>query len=180
MTKTIATHDTMSAWFWMKNSWLKTGGFLVLLCLRIPIFSLAEARRCGDVGRCEERKLTASYPQCPLHAILLSKVTWLRNNAFLHKAHRLLCPRRWNLKENLHCKLWNHQVHWKPIILLNICFHNTEVNLGICPVKTLVVLNYLAGNWILRDNKWVRLESLYIDFISWLYQKGCDLIIFYM
>ena len=28
-TKTIATHATMSAWFWMTNSWLKMGGFLL-------------------------------------------------------------------------------------------------------------------------------------------------------
>lgn len=29
------------------------------------LFSIADVRRCGDAGRCEERKLTASYPQCP-------------------------------------------------------------------------------------------------------------------
>lgn len=28
MTMTMATHDTMSAWFWMTNSWLSTGRFL--------------------------------------------------------------------------------------------------------------------------------------------------------
>ena len=27
-TITMATHDTMSAWFWMMNSWLNIGGFL--------------------------------------------------------------------------------------------------------------------------------------------------------
>lgn len=31
MTKTIATQDTISAWFWIKNSWLRIGGFLLLL-----------------------------------------------------------------------------------------------------------------------------------------------------
>lgn len=30
---TIATHETMSAWFWMMNSWLITGGFLLLFFL---------------------------------------------------------------------------------------------------------------------------------------------------
>lgn len=33
---TIATQETISAWFWMINSWLNTGGFL-LVFLRIPI-----------------------------------------------------------------------------------------------------------------------------------------------
>lgn len=33
---TIATQETISAWFWMTNSWLSTGGFL-LLFFRIPI-----------------------------------------------------------------------------------------------------------------------------------------------
>jgi hypothetical protein len=28
-TKTMATQATMSAWFWMMNSWLKMGGFLL-------------------------------------------------------------------------------------------------------------------------------------------------------
>jgi len=32
-TKTMATQATMSAWFWMTNSWLKTGGFLVFFPL---------------------------------------------------------------------------------------------------------------------------------------------------
>lgn len=62
------------------------------------LFSIADVRQCGDAGRCEERKLTASYPQCPDTQFLLSKVTWPRNNTFLHP---LLCPRRWKLKENL-------------------------------------------------------------------------------
>lgn len=31
MTKTMATQETMSAWFWMTNSWLRIGGFLVEL-----------------------------------------------------------------------------------------------------------------------------------------------------
>ena len=39
ITNTIATHDTMSAWFWIKNSWLKIGGFLLLLLRRGAIFS---------------------------------------------------------------------------------------------------------------------------------------------
>ena len=39
MTNTIATHDVMSAWFCITNSWLNTGGLLVLLGLRIPMFS---------------------------------------------------------------------------------------------------------------------------------------------
>lgn len=34
--KTIATQETISAWFWMTNSWLSTGGFL-LVFLRIPM-----------------------------------------------------------------------------------------------------------------------------------------------
>jgi hypothetical protein len=29
MTMTMATQDTMSAWFWMTNSWLSTGKFLL-------------------------------------------------------------------------------------------------------------------------------------------------------
>lgn len=29
MTMTMATHETMSAWFWMTNSWLRTGKFLL-------------------------------------------------------------------------------------------------------------------------------------------------------
>lgn len=33
---TIATQETMSAWFWMTNSWLRTGGFL-LVFFRRPI-----------------------------------------------------------------------------------------------------------------------------------------------
>lgn len=33
---TIATQETMSAWFWMTNSWLSTGGFLFAF-FRIPI-----------------------------------------------------------------------------------------------------------------------------------------------
>lgn len=36
---TIATQDTMSAWFWMTNSWLSTGGFL-LVFFRIPMSTL--------------------------------------------------------------------------------------------------------------------------------------------
>ena len=28
-TKTMAMQATMSAWFWMTNSWLKMGGFLL-------------------------------------------------------------------------------------------------------------------------------------------------------
>lgn len=151
MTKTIATHDTMSAWFWMKNSWLKTGGFLVLLCLRIPIFSLAEARRCGDVGRCEERKLTASYPQCPLHAILLSKVTWLRNNAFLHKAHRLFVPQEVKFEGEFTLQIMKSSSSLKTHNPTKHMFSQHGSKFGICPVKTLVVLNYLAGNWILIE-----------------------------
>lgn len=33
---TIATQETISAWFWMINSWLITGGFL-LVFFRIPM-----------------------------------------------------------------------------------------------------------------------------------------------
>lgn len=33
---TIATQETISAWFWMTNSWLSTGGFL-LVFFRIPM-----------------------------------------------------------------------------------------------------------------------------------------------
>lgn len=33
---TIATQETISAWFWMTNSWLITGGFLFVF-FRIPI-----------------------------------------------------------------------------------------------------------------------------------------------
>lgn len=43
-TNTIATHETISAWFWITNSWLKNGGFLLDDFLAIPglmaIFSL--------------------------------------------------------------------------------------------------------------------------------------------
>lgn len=34
MTMTMATQDTMSAWFWMTNSWLSIGGFLAAADLR--------------------------------------------------------------------------------------------------------------------------------------------------
>lgn len=37
-TKTIATHDTISAWFCITNSWLKNGGFLFDGFLAIPGF----------------------------------------------------------------------------------------------------------------------------------------------
>lgn len=29
ITNTMAMHDTISAWFWIKNSWLNMGGFLL-------------------------------------------------------------------------------------------------------------------------------------------------------
>jgi len=29
ITNTMAMHDTISAWFWIKNSWLNIGGFLL-------------------------------------------------------------------------------------------------------------------------------------------------------
>lgn len=35
----MATQDTMSAWFWMMNSWLSTGG-LLLLFFRTPMLPI--------------------------------------------------------------------------------------------------------------------------------------------
>lgn len=37
MTITIATQDTMSAWFWMTNSWLRTGRFLLAAAAFRPL-----------------------------------------------------------------------------------------------------------------------------------------------
>ncbi|TNN40901.1 hypothetical protein EYF80_048945 [Liparis tanakae] len=41
----MAKHDTMSAWFWMTNSWLSTGG--LLLFLRNP---MAQRRGNAKIG----------------------------------------------------------------------------------------------------------------------------------
>lgn len=49
---TIATQETISAWFWMTNSWLITGGFLFVF-FRIPMSTRFGptffASRCADV-----------------------------------------------------------------------------------------------------------------------------------
>ena len=39
ITKNMAMQDTISAWFWITNSWLRSGGFLFLVGRRIPIFA---------------------------------------------------------------------------------------------------------------------------------------------
>ena len=50
-TKTMATQATMSAWFWMTNSWLRMGGFLLAprrfttIVISQSCFSLAEGGR---------------------------------------------------------------------------------------------------------------------------------------
>lgn len=45
----MATHDTISAWFWMTNSWLSTGGLLFFL--RKPIALLSQGMNTTDYCR---------------------------------------------------------------------------------------------------------------------------------
>ena len=77
---TIATQETISAWFWMTNSWLSTGGFLVVF-FRIPIsarfgptflfffLNCVAQRRCGRllsdtvvVVECEDAQSSLLLP----------------------------------------------------------------------------------------------------------------------
>lgn len=53
----MAKHDTMSAWFWMANSWLSTGGLLFFLRKPMarplgssPLSQAADCRRLGFGG----------------------------------------------------------------------------------------------------------------------------------
>lgn len=67
----MAMQETMSAWFCTMNSWLSTGGFL-LLFLRIPMAGTAEGGHrsparalCGGAQEEEEARATAPPLQQP-------------------------------------------------------------------------------------------------------------------
>ena len=85
---TIATQETISAWFWMTNSWLSTGGFLVVF-FRIPIsarfgptFFFCLASRSADVvAFCRILLLswsarTLKAPSCFLRAKGQAAIEW--------------------------------------------------------------------------------------------------------
>lgn len=56
---TMATHDTMSAWFWITNSWLRTGGLLFFFLKPI---ALERAAPGVDVPVGEDRQMGEIQP----------------------------------------------------------------------------------------------------------------------
>lgn len=84
---TIATQETISAWFWMTNSWLSTGGFLVVF-FRIPIsarfgptFFFIASRSADVVAFCRILLLswsarTLKAPSCFLRAKGQAAIEW--------------------------------------------------------------------------------------------------------
>lgn len=74
----MATHDTISAWFWMTNSWLSTGGLLFFF--RNPIALLSQGtdalERCRDAQVKQiARKFTLVSHETLLHSHPLTMCT---------------------------------------------------------------------------------------------------------
>lgn len=69
ITKTIATQETMSAWFCMTNSWLSIGGFLLELLRPFTATILSQTSVCslhGERGTTEQTSVAS--PRKPGHA----------------------------------------------------------------------------------------------------------------
>lgn len=81
---TIATQETISAWFWMTNSWLSTGGFLFVFFRMFPMSTRLNFRasRSGEVVGFYQILLlsvcarTLKAPSCFLQAKGQAAIEW--------------------------------------------------------------------------------------------------------
>lgn len=87
ITKTIATQDTISAWFWIMNSWLKIGGFLLelfLIGLTILMhYKITEARDLLSI-------IESQPPDCQNHTPVTDiHIKPTRQHSILPLCHRI-------------------------------------------------------------------------------------------